>query len=311
MPVAPGDQLSAPHPAASGSRVCAVLVTYNRCALLRECLVAVLGQTVPLDVIVVDNASTDETPAVLAEFEGRVRVLTLPGNSGGAGGFHAGLVEALPAGDDWFWLMDDDTVPRPDCLERLLAADQRAGGRAEVLASRVEWTDGRRHPMNEGEVDIRFDQAESAAAVGCVAVRRASFVSVLIARSAVLRHGLPMADYFIWVDDAEYTMRITREGLGLLVPDSVAVHKTTYYDLTGLTPRFYYHVRNWLWLLRFSPAIDGGRRGPLLRHLRSVAPAFALGQDRAVVLAALRGLRDGVLTKPDLAPLQPLEQRSA
>lgn len=311
MSVTPVDQPSALPPTGSRAKVCAVLVTYNRSVLLRECLDAVLGQTVPLEVIVVDNASTDATPAVLADYEGRVRVLSLSSNSGGAGGFHAGLVAALPSDAAWFWLMDDDTVPRPDCLERLLAADQRAGGRAEVLASRVEWTDGRRHPMNQGEVDTRFDQAESAAAVGCVAVRRASFVSVLIARAAVLRHGLPMADYFIWVDDAEYTMRITREGLGLLVPDSVAVHKTTYFELDGLTPRFYYHVRNGLWLLRFSPAVEGGRWGPLLRHLRSVAPAFTPRQDRTVVLAALRGLRDGVLTKPDLTPLQPLEQRSA
>lgn len=303
MPDTPTEHVPA---SARSATVCAVLVTYNRAGLLRECLDAVLGQTVPVDVIVVDNASTDETPAVLAEYAGRVRVLSLPQNTGGAGGFHTGLVTALPTGAEWFWLMDDDTVPRPDCLERLLAADHRAGGRAEVLASRVEWTDGRRHPMNEGEVDSRFDQAEAAAAARCVALRRASFVSVLIARSAVLRHGLPMADYFIWVDDAEYTMRITREGLGLLVPDSVAVHKTTYFDLAGLTPRFYYHVRNWLWLLRFSPAIDGGRRGPLLRHLRSVAPALRPGQDRDVVLAALRGLRDGVLTKPDLAPLRPI-----
>ena len=295
-----------PQPVTADRRVRAVLVTYNRSSLLRESLDAILAQTVPVDVLVVDNASTDDTPSVLGEFEGRIEVLRLPENTGGAGGFHAGMVEGLTGDAQWFWLMDDDTVPRPDCLERLLAADERAGGRADWLASRVEWVDGRRHPMNTGQVDVRFDHAESAAAVGCVALRRASFVSVLIARSAVERHGLPMRDYFIWVDDAEYTMRLSKDGLGLLVPDSVAVHKTEYYDIGALNPRFYYHVRNGLWLLRFSPGVEGGRKGPLLQHLRSVAPAFGRGQDRAVTRAALRGLRDGVMTKPDLRPLEPV-----
>lgn len=283
----------------------AVLVTYNRSELLREALEAVLAQTVPVEVLVVDNASTDGTRDVLLEFGDRVNVLRLAENTGGAGGFHAGMVAGLESGAEWLWLMDDDTVPLADCLERLLAADLRAGGAAGWLASRVEWVDGQRHPMNAGLADLRLDKLEAAAAAGCVALRQASFVSVLVARSSALQHGLPMRDYFIWVDDVEYTMRITRDGLGLLVPDSVAVHKTTYFALDGLTPRFYYHVRNWLWLFRFSPGLDGGRRGPLLRHLRTVAPALRRGQDRAVVLAALRGLRDGVLTRPDLTPLRP------
>ena len=112
-----------------GERVCAVIVTYNRKALLKECLEAVLAQTRPPDhVLVVDNASTDGTAEMLREEFPQVEVLRLPENQGGAGGFHEGMKRAYEEGFDWLWLMDDDTIPRPEALEALLERF------AEVLA---------------------------------------------------------------------------------------------------------------------------------------------------------------------------------
>jgi len=68
--------------------ICAVIVTYNRKELLRECLKAVLAQTRPPEhVLVVDNASTDGTPEMLQEEFPQVEVLCLPENQGSAGGF--------------------------------------------------------------------------------------------------------------------------------------------------------------------------------------------------------------------------------
>jgi len=60
--------------------VCAVIPTYNRSALLAECLESVLHQTRPADeVIVVDNASTDGTGEMVAQkFAGRVIYVRLP-----------------------------------------------------------------------------------------------------------------------------------------------------------------------------------------------------------------------------------------
>ncbi|MBA2262975.1 MAG: glycosyltransferase, partial [Solirubrobacterales bacterium] len=77
-------------------------------------------------IVVVDNASTDGTPELLRERglldRDAVRLLRLAENRGGAGGF-AAAVEATRAQDcDWIWLMDDDSEPVPDALERLLGA---------------------------------------------------------------------------------------------------------------------------------------------------------------------------------------------
>jgi len=73
--------------------VAAILVTYNRQRLLAECLGALLGQTRPLDrIILVDNASTDGTADWLQTqgYTGHPRIacLRLPENRRGAGQFH-------------------------------------------------------------------------------------------------------------------------------------------------------------------------------------------------------------------------------
>ena len=102
-------------------RVCAVVVTFNRKALLRVCIGSLLAQTRPLDkIVIIDNASTDGTDALLREEFAGLDVLSLPVNSGGSGGFHAGMKWAVERGFDWVWVMDDDVRMRPDALETML-----------------------------------------------------------------------------------------------------------------------------------------------------------------------------------------------
>jgi rhamnopyranosyl-N-acetylglucosaminyl-diphospho-decaprenol beta-1,3/1,4-galactofuranosyltransferase len=290
---------SATSPAGNEPDVVAIVVTYNRAALLEVCLMALLAQTAPLRILVIDNASTDETPALLETFAAAIETVRLPTNSGGAGGFHEGLRLAELSGADLVWLMDDDTIARPDTLERLLAA--RAGLKeAAFYCSRVLWTDGRPHPMNLPALDDRHDRALAAATAGCVAVRSCSFVSVLFETSSVRRHGLPIADYFIWGDDVEYTLRMTVAGLGVLVPESVVEHRTAYFSLENPGARYYFAARNNLWTIRFSPGARGRQGKMLYRYLFLLAYQLKNAKDLTLPRAAIRGIRDGLLRRPDL-----------
>ena len=135
--------------AGAATDVVAVVVTWNRRDLLVECLAALRAQTLPpTHLVVVDNASTDGTAELLAAEPG-LEVVTLSANTGGAGGFAAGIELALTFGPDLVWLLDDDTVPTGTAAERLATAwSSYAGERPAVLASRVVWTDGRDHPRN-------------------------------------------------------------------------------------------------------------------------------------------------------------------
>ena len=240
--------------------VTAVVVTYNRVELLGECLDALVAQTTPVGrVVVVDNASTDDTAELLAS-RSEVDVVRMSVNTGGAGGFAVGVEEALSGECDAIWLLDDDTIPEPDCLAELVrASDGYPGAAPAVVASRVVWTDGRDHPMNTPRTlpGASPGAIEAAASVGARPIRSASFVSVLIDAGAARHTALPIADYFLWNDDFEYTTRLIRAGSGIAVPSSVAVHKTRTFGDSDTDPgeRFYFEVRNKVWTFTRSPGL--------------------------------------------------------
>jgi rhamnopyranosyl-N-acetylglucosaminyl-diphospho-decaprenol beta-1,3/1,4-galactofuranosyltransferase len=288
----------------TSSRVCAIVVTYNRREMLRRCLTALAAQDHPVErTVVIDNASTDGTAdLVRAEFPD-VEVLSLERNVGGAGGFEQGLSWAHRRGYEWLWLMDDDTLTLPSTLGALLEGARRAPGPIPMLVcSEVRWKDERLHPMNVPLPRWRErGHLAEAAGRGLLSVRYATFVSLALRREAIDRFGLPLADYFIWGDDVEFTARVLRHERGYLVPESRVYHWTPEpHQGSGVdSDRFYYHARNSLQLLRGSSfsaveRLDYGRH-----YLRSIARYLVanLG-DRRRLGILVRGLRDGLRGRP-------------
>ena len=287
-------------------RVVAVVVAYNRRDLLVACLDALAAQTRPCDaVVVVDNASTDDSGEVAREHPVNADVLVLSRNTGGAGGFAAGIAHAVVALDaDLVWLMDDDTIPAPSALDVLVAARSRFDGSVAVAGSRVVWVDGRDHPMNTPRRRPAATPAEvvRAAEVSAIPVRSSSFVSMLVDAGSIREHGLPLADYFIWNDDFEYSCRLLRDAVGLAVPGSVVEHRTKVFGTTDADPgeRFFFEVRNKVWLLTRSDALAPHERvlylgASLRRWTRTVAKSRQRG---VLARAGVRGLRDGLRRGP-------------
>lgn len=215
------------------NKTAAVIVTFNRSAKLMKVLDALAAQTLRPDIVlVVDNASTDDTAALVAARaadDPSIRHLRLPTNVGGAGGFHAGMKAAYQMGAQYFWISDDDAYPQPDAIaalhDALTGFQADHGWRPSFACSRVEWIDGTLCEMNCPRAVwdwARFVQPGRAWTL----VDSCSFVSVMIPRWAVTEHGLPIADYFIWFDDAEYTRRIARSYPGIFVPESIVTHDT-------------------------------------------------------------------------------------
>ncbi|GAA1840597.1 glycosyltransferase [Agromyces salentinus] len=285
-------------------RVVAVVVAYNRRDLLVEVLQALASQRTPVArVVVIDNASTDDTADVARAAGDLVDLEQLARNTGGAGGFAAGMAVALERHDpDWLWLMDDDTVPTEGALEALLTSVE--GTDVAAAGSRVIWTDGTEHPMNTPRAKPFAAKAErvAAARAGGIPVRSTSFVSMLVRADVVREVGLPIADYFIWNDDFEYSTRVLRGRRGLHVPASVVVHKTKVLGATDADPgpRFYYEVRNKLWMFRRSQSLSAFEKlvyggSSVRRWIRT----FARSADRQVLRDGWRrGYRDGTRTRP-------------
>ena len=211
-------------------QVNAVVVTFNRLGKLQTVIASIEAQTFPpTRLIIVDNASSDGTAEYLRELMTKIplEVLTLPTNTGGSGGFSAGMERGYQRGADFVWIMDDDCYPEPDALEKLHAgfvnAVDELGGDVPFACSLVQYIDGSICEMNNPETTWDWGRLISKGQRS-VMVKSCSFVSVLIPRWVIEKHGLPYSEYFIWFDDHEYTLRVTAVCPGVQVLDSVAVH---------------------------------------------------------------------------------------
>lgn len=199
-------------------RIYSIIVSYNRKHLLRKAVTAHAAQTLqPSRLLVVDNASTDGTREML-KTEGwldrpGVELLALPENTGGAGGFAAGMKLAFENGAEWVWMMDDDAEPHPEALEQLMrvATDpSHVYGSLAVCGNETSWLTTVLNPPL-GEVERPEDVPEHAE------VQSLPFLGFLIHRDLVARIGLPDTGYFIAADDVEYCVRAQHAGAKIIM----------------------------------------------------------------------------------------------
>ena len=218
-------------------KINAIVVTYNRKKLLLECIEALLKQTYPVTMItIIDNASTDNTQEFLEEKgylnNQRINYIKLPQNTGGAGGFFEGIRKTKDLGYDYAWIMDDDVIVKEDSLEKLIDGAKKLRNldqKVSFLASTVYGE--KKEPMNVPEIDTEptengYSDWYKYLNNGVIPIKSATFVSLLIDYDAINKVGLPCKDYFIWGDDTEYTLRLTRFfGKAYLIGDSIVIHK--------------------------------------------------------------------------------------
>ena len=277
--------------------VCAIVVTYNRTNMLLECLDSLRKQTQPVDALyIIDNASTDGTQQSLfdAEYitelppsnmikpwgqssnihnlvdkkEVTVHYVRMHENTGGAGGFHEGVKRAYEKGYSWLWLMDDDVEPFATALETLL--EHKTLANLGYLCSCVRSKDGKRsmnaHVIDDDPGPNGYPDWDEYLDRGIVKVERCSFVSLLLSKNTISVCGYPYKSFFIWGDDTEYTLRVTKKFhlSGYLVGDSKVVHKRSTASLMDILSEkeeirvkfFFYSYRNNMYIFRkyFSKA---------------------------------------------------------
>jgi GT2 family glycosyltransferase len=110
--------------------VCVAIVTYNSGRYIRRCLEAALRQKgVPLEIVVVDNASTDGTLEILREFGGRIRILRLDRNVGFAEAQNRAIRSST---SEWVLSLNPDVLLRPGFIGRLVDAGQSDPGAGTV-----------------------------------------------------------------------------------------------------------------------------------------------------------------------------------
>ena len=197
--------MSSPAP-----RVVIAIVTFNRSGFLRELLASAAAMdTAPYRIVIVDNASTDDTQQVIADSsadfpDGMVVNHRLDTNTGGSGGFSEGTRVALELGADWVWLMDDDVEILPDALEQFAPWMERFkvihGRRYDFDGTPFYW----QAKFNEFlGVPLPYS-GKQFNRDGYAITNSGTFEGMLVHADVVRQIGLPDPRFFISWDDAAY-----------------------------------------------------------------------------------------------------------
>jgi GT2 family glycosyltransferase len=275
-------------------RVAAVLVTFNRSQILSQALRALGAQLRPPDgIVVVDNASDDDTLKLIARDFPAVEVVKLDTNLGVNGGLVAGMRRAHELGFDAFWLLDDDSDPETVALAELVQVLETnpsvdvIGFRGGTL--RFGWI---RHRRSAQAVGRRPRLGPGVYAMDFVLVDGA-----LIPRRVVDAVGYPPEDYFMMIGDIEYTYRMTQRGFQIGVLENDRMRNAALGSrgsASGKLPwRAYYKARNQLRMaLEYrSPALLAGCLARQVYLLTGLCKRREWARARALILGVVDGLR--------------------
>jgi GT2 family glycosyltransferase len=303
--------------------VAAVVVTYNRKELLRQCLGGILAQTRPVDAIyVVDNASTDGTDQIIAtEYADRVIYERLPQNPGSAGGFHHGMKRAYEDGHDWIWVMDDDVRPSRECLHALLSTEglserrvvapirlTPSGALAEAAGIKYDMERALISPFTVKEsVLARYRFYDSLPDL--IPASDLAFEGPLFPATAIAEVGYPNAEFFIFGDDTDYSLRLRAAGIDLFLVKAATMTRLVPWPPTSATAwKTRFVMRNMLWLSRRHGHTWAARHvRPLLwTGMFVTANLVKLRWIRkpSVFHLAMKGLIEGLIREPGGAKLR-------
>ncbi len=212
--------------------VSVVIVSLNGGSRIGSCLAAVRRTDWPnLEVLVVDNGSSDDTSRVVGRGFPEVRLLRAPLNLGFAGGNCLGVAHAR---GEWIILLNDDTRPEPDWVRSLLEA-ARTRPRAGILGCLLLYPDGKRVQHLGGVIgpNALTDHLDWGREVDgsqrALPPRRCEYVTgaALAFRREVWDEAGPLdAGYFpIYFEESEFCWRAARAGWEVwVVPSARVIH---------------------------------------------------------------------------------------
>ncbi len=231
-----------------------VIPNWNGAPHLPVCLNALRRQTLPpLEVILVDNASQDESRCLVAESFPEVKLLALPENLRFAGACNAGI-RAASLSAEAIALLNNDTEADARWLEHVarcfhdhpdagfVASKLRLFDRRDHLHSAGDFYSVRGVPGNRGVWQLddgRFDVEYVFGACGAAAVYRRAMLDVI---------GLLDERFQFSCEDVDLAWRAQLAGYKCaFAHDAIVYHKVS--ATGGGVINSYYDGRNFIWLL--------------------------------------------------------------
>jgi glycosyltransferase involved in cell wall biosynthesis len=213
-----------------------LITTYNRVDLLKRSIESGLRQTMPCEVVVVDDCSTDGTEAYMTALQSQMaagQVEMTPGaslvyhrfvtNQGHSKAVNAGVTVAS---GDWVKFLDDDDYLVLTCVEAMQGAIDRHPDAAIISAQAAQVTeDGtelrRTRPIGEGRL-VMVPQVDIHPGMFLEQVPFGTPVQVAVKREAFIKSGGWDSSLDANCDDIDSWIRIARYGDALFLNDCLA-----------------------------------------------------------------------------------------
>ncbi|WP_282458689.1 glycosyltransferase [Ligilactobacillus aviarius] len=289
-----------------------VIVTFNRKDKLITAIQSVLDQTIqPQKIVIVDNHSDDGTQDLVKKNyqdeidNGLIDYHYLPENIGGSGGFSKGVKYANKYETDYIAVSDDDAFYRKDYFEKISDAAKEN--------SSVKAFQGVAYDSNIDKISIQgkkiinwnsLDSENIKMQKQDIYADLATFVGFVFTKKIVSKIGYPVDNFFIWNDDAEYSLRMRNITKILQVKNAIVDHAGTQRIGGTLTPiwKTYYGFRNKIVLRRkYSKSKLAAQSINVFLLVRQVAAAVLKssykGKRRAYIKAFIDGFRDAQIGK--------------
>lgn len=242
-----------------------IVLNYNSRQDTLDCLHSLEQLTyINVDVIVVDNGSTDGTVDAVRAAYPELTVIDTGRNLGFTGGNNVGIQHALAQGADYIMLLNNDTIVAPDMVDILIdtmEADPSIGVTGPMIyyydAPDVIWSAGGRIDWQRGTTSMIGLNEEDKGQYG-ETPQPVDFVTgcaMLARRDVWEKTGLLDDKFFMYYEETEWCVRAQRAGFRIaFVPSAMMWHKISI-EARATSPRTYYYMtRNRLLFLSNTQA---------------------------------------------------------
>ena len=201
------------------SKVFIVILNWNGLADTLECLdsVSKLKYT-NFKVLVIDNASKDDSVTIIRKSFPAVEIIANNENLGFTGGNNVGICNALDNGADYVWLLNNDTIIEPDCLNKLIDM-MNSNSRIGISSPVVYYYDSPEvvqfHGayLDEKEYDIMMHYEITPEEATALQNKCVLWGTAMLIRNTLLEQvGFLNEKYFAYHEDCEFSVRSINAG---------------------------------------------------------------------------------------------------
>jgi GT2 family glycosyltransferase len=235
--------------------VISVILNSNRRGDTLQCLDSLQSNTYSNQkIIVLDNHSVDGSIAAIRSAYPDVQIIELEKNLGYAGNNNVGIEIAMRQGADWVFVLNEDIILDPGCLEILIDVANR-DPQIGVLGPLVYHHNEPAVIQSAGgllgkywqSIHLGKDEPDRGQFDAPHPVEWISGCAILVKREAIEQAGMLDGSFFIYWEETEWCIRLSRAGWKIVnVPQARIWHKGVQRNYEPKPAFTYYGTRNHL-----------------------------------------------------------------